>query len=297
MKVQRDPDAILAAWLEEGPTALPEPIRRSIAVNTRTTNQRRHPIWMPQRRPSMNTFARWAVATIAIVVAVGGAAYLLAPAGGGVGAPPSASPTSSPRATATPGPTVAPSPSPSILATEGFVYPGAYVPAFDPPLTFTIDREVQHNCAPGFTCRGSIDVNQAAWLGLEFGQPRIEVNMFRVDKVNDPAHPGALIDPPADLATWIASRPGVTVVNPPKAVTVGGLAGTQFDLQIGAKDVPIGPIPGITDFGLGLGANGTSRYIAVKVQGHQILIVLGTEDPFLPSMPELQPLVDSIVWN
>ena len=32
MTVQRDPDAILAAWLEEGPTGLPEPTRRAIAV-------------------------------------------------------------------------------------------------------------------------------------------------------------------------------------------------------------------------------------------------------------------------
>ena len=33
MTVKRDPDAILAAWLEEGPTALPEPTRRAIAVD------------------------------------------------------------------------------------------------------------------------------------------------------------------------------------------------------------------------------------------------------------------------
>ena len=32
MNVQRDPDAILAAWLDEGPTRLPEPTRRAIAV-------------------------------------------------------------------------------------------------------------------------------------------------------------------------------------------------------------------------------------------------------------------------
>ena len=44
MTVKRDPDAILAAWLEEGPTALPEPTRRAIAVTTRTTTQRRPPL-------------------------------------------------------------------------------------------------------------------------------------------------------------------------------------------------------------------------------------------------------------
>jgi hypothetical protein len=293
MTVQRDPDAILAAWLEEGPTALPEPTRRSIAVTTRTTHQRRHPIWVPLRRRSMNTYARWAVAAIAIVLAVGGAAYVLAPAGGQIGGLPNASPTSSPHATATPSPTVTPSPSPSILASEGFVYPGAYVPAFDPPLTFTIDREVQHNCAPGFKCRGSIDANQAAWLALEFGLPRIEVNVYRVEKLNDPAKAGRLIDPPPDLAGWIAGRPGLTVIAQ-KAVTVGGLAGTQLDVRTGSKDTGFGPIPGVTDIGFGLGPSWIVRLFVVPVQGHQVVISLHAEDG---SVDELQPLVDSIVWN
>ena len=59
MTVQRDPDAILAAWLEEGPTGLPEPSRRAIAVE--------HPNHRPSDgvrsgcrggNPSMNTYAR-----------------------------------------------------------------------------------------------------------------------------------------------------------------------------------------------------------------------------------------------
>ena len=51
MTVKRDPDAILAAWLEEGPTGLPEPTRRAIAVSTRTTTRRAAPMWVPRRRP------------------------------------------------------------------------------------------------------------------------------------------------------------------------------------------------------------------------------------------------------
>src|SRR4249919_582020 len=138
MTVRRDPDAILAAWLEEGPTALPEPTRRTIAVTTRSTTQRRHPLWMPRGRPLMNTYARWAVAAIAVVLAIGGAAYFLAPAGGQFGGPPNATPSATPTSS----PAVATA-TPATLASEGFVYPGTYVPAFDPGLTFTIDREVQ----------------------------------------------------------------------------------------------------------------------------------------------------------
>ncbi len=36
MTVKRDPDAILAAWLHEGPAGLPDATRRAIAVTTRT---------------------------------------------------------------------------------------------------------------------------------------------------------------------------------------------------------------------------------------------------------------------
>jgi hypothetical protein len=239
----------------------------------------------------MNTYARWAVAAIAVVLAIGGAAYFLAPAGG-VGGPPN--PTSSATSSASSAVTSAiPAASAVVLPSSEFVYPGTYVPAFDPGLTFTINREVQHNCAPGFTCRGSIDVNLPAWLGLEFGQPRIEVNIVRVDKVNDPAKPGALIDPPADLAGWLASRPGVTV-DAQKAVQVGGLAATQLDIRTGDKELSFGPISGVTDVGLGLGADWTARLFVVPVDGRQIVIILHAEDG---SLYELQPLVDSIVWN
>ncbi len=192
-------------------------------------------------------------------------------------------------ASATPqAPTTLPSASAAILASEGFVYPGTYVPAFDPSLTFTIDREVQHNCAPGIECRGSIDANLPGWIDIEFGQPRIEVHVVRVDKVNDPAKPGTVIDAPADLAAWIASRPGVTV-NAQKAVQVGGLAATQLDIRTGDKDVSFGPIPGVTDPGLGLGANVIARLFVVPVDGRQVLIMLVAEDD---SLTELQPLVD-----
>ena len=183
MTVQRDPDAILAAWLEEGPTGLPEPSRRAIAVNTRTTTQRRRPLWMPWRKPVMNTYARWAVAALAIVIAVGGRCV-----------PPCAwrqpgrryrrpQPRHRQPHPLRPGRPRRP-PKPRRLGrrrarpssrTKASSTPGPIIPQFDPPLAFTIDREVEHNCAPDFQCRGSIDANLPGWVDLEFGLPRIEM--------------------------------------------------------------------------------------------------------------------------
>ena len=40
MTTPRDPDAILAAWLDEGPTRLPTPTRRAIIIALPTTSQR-----------------------------------------------------------------------------------------------------------------------------------------------------------------------------------------------------------------------------------------------------------------
>ena len=245
----------------------------------------------------MNPIARFAFAAIAIVVVVGGALYLFAPGQGSVGGPPAAtaSPSSSPspQATARPTASATPSPSPVALANGGFVYPGTYIPQFDPPMTLTIDREVEHHCEPGSRCRGSIDANLPAWIDIEFGGPRIEAFIFRVDKLNDPAKAGRLIDPPADLAAWIASRPGLTVIAQ-KGVTVGGLAGTQIDVRTGNKGVAFGPITGVTDPGMGIDANVTARLFVLPVDGRQVLIMLRADDG---SLEEIQPLVDSIVWH
>ena len=80
MTVKRDPDAILAAWLEEGPTRLPDTTRRSIAVTTRTTRQARRPTWLPWRFSTMNGMSRLALGAVAVVAVVIGGIFVLRPA-------------------------------------------------------------------------------------------------------------------------------------------------------------------------------------------------------------------------
>ena len=456
MNTQRDPDAILAAWLEDGPSRLPDATRRAIGVATRSTDQRRRPTWASWRLPDMNSSARLAVAAI-VVVAVGAAGFaLLGPGLSGTGTRVSPAPSQSSSPVPTSSPVVTPSPaltdisnwvsftstrygytishppswtataadkdstatalpvdapdssadhfidagasyqilvtsfavdlppgmafddwitsyytpkpgsaaacsnpptlqamtvdghpgtialndpcsdeeafvlvdgrihsfgiwrenqealfqaflstvqfpsgasasaSPRTLASEGFVYPGRYVPAFGSRFSFTIDREVEHNCAPQFTCRGSIDVNTPTWLGLEFGQPAIDVNVVRLDKVYDPAHPGRVMDPPADLAGWIAARPGLGLVSQ-QVVRIDGISGTQLDLRVDTKDVTIAPIPGVTaPPAVAFPANAVTRVVVLTVNGHRILIITHAADG---SLEELQPLVESITWG
>jgi hypothetical protein len=108
MTTPREPDSIVAAWLEEGPTELPEATRRAIAVNIRTTHQTRRLNWVPWRNPSMNPLARLAVIAAGMVVAIGGAVYILTPGGQIGGQPSTVAPSSAP-----PSPSQAPSPSQS----------------------------------------------------------------------------------------------------------------------------------------------------------------------------------------
>src|SRR6188472_2363043 len=119
MTVRRDPDAILAAWLHEGPTRLPDATRRAIAVSIRTTRQSRLPNWLPWRDPTVNGMTRYALAAVAVVAVVVGGLYFLRPGTdpsvgvGGPGSPaPSVSPVPSTSATPTASPTPSPRPSP-----------------------------------------------------------------------------------------------------------------------------------------------------------------------------------------
>jgi hypothetical protein len=116
----RDPDAILMAWLEEGPERLPETTRRAIGVATRSSRQTRRVTGVPWRPNAFRPFARLATAAAVVIMVGGGALLLLSPGSPGPGGPPS--PSSSPAETpASALSSAAPSPTPSpSLAWETF---------------------------------------------------------------------------------------------------------------------------------------------------------------------------------
>jgi hypothetical protein len=95
MTTRRDPDAVLAAWLEEGPDELPEHDRRAIVTSTRLMTQRRGGIALPWRDTTMNGSLRIALGALGVLIAAVGGLVLLGPGlPGGIGGPgPTPSPT------------------------------------------------------------------------------------------------------------------------------------------------------------------------------------------------------------
>jgi hypothetical protein len=93
MTQPRDPDAIIATWLDDGPIDLPEETRRAIVVGLRT-QPRARPMAILGGLP-VNPLTRF-VAAAAIVLAVGGLSiFVLSNRSGGPGTAPSQTSTSS----------------------------------------------------------------------------------------------------------------------------------------------------------------------------------------------------------
>jgi hypothetical protein len=68
MNPTRDRDSILSAWLDEGPTDLPDATRRAVLTALPTTPQARRGLLAPRRSFLVNTFARTSAVVAAIVL-------------------------------------------------------------------------------------------------------------------------------------------------------------------------------------------------------------------------------------
>ena len=126
------------------------------------------------------------------------------------------------------------------------------------------------------------------------------IGIVRVEKVSDPEQGGKLIDPPKDLAGWIAKLPGLKVVAPPTPVKVGGIEGEQLDVLIGPDPVGVGPIQG-AHIGNGFPKNRTVRIIVVNVDGQVVQISFAPDEVgsshFEAAVTYAQPLIHSITWG
>ncbi len=120
MSTPRDPDEILAAWLDMGPTALPDQTRRAILVALPTTTRRRSNHDRPWRHEPMNLFAKVALGAVAIVVIAAGGLFFFNPGAspGDVGGPTTA-PSTAPSTAPTPSPSAAAGPVEAVATATG----------------------------------------------------------------------------------------------------------------------------------------------------------------------------------
>jgi len=118
MSTARDPELVVSAWLDDGPTDLPPDLERSIGIATRTLPQARSRVDRLARRIDMTRFQTLGLVAAVAIVAVVGLVVISGERGrqSGVGAQPTASASAS----------RSPSGSPSVVTprlTETFVSP------------------------------------------------------------------------------------------------------------------------------------------------------------------------------
>src|SRR6187402_3082770 len=102
MSAPRDPDVILAEWLDDGPVDLPSTTRRAISTAVRTTPQARTGFGPLAWRPTMSKFLVLAGAAAAVAIAVGAFAIFMPRPTGDVGGPALSTASTAPAVTASP---------------------------------------------------------------------------------------------------------------------------------------------------------------------------------------------------
>ena len=176
MNQPRDPDTIIAAWLDDGPVDLPDETRRAISVGLRTQPRVRRMAILGGS--SMSPINRLATAA-AIVLAVGAlSAFVLANRGGGPGGTPGPSPSAalagSPSLAPSQSVSAAPTPTATPPSTAGWLTFTSshygYTIAYPPTWTKTQATRVWDVAtnpllapAPG----GALDVFEGNWSGVD----------------------------------------------------------------------------------------------------------------------------------
>jgi hypothetical protein len=215
MTSPREPDRLIQAFLDEGPTELP--MRTYDDVRDHIDRTRQRVVIGPWREPSMNTIARAATALAAVVVIAFGASQLL-PSSNGVGGQPGS-----------------PSPSPTALASasaQRSATPGPATLTVEAPYPATVTFRV---ASSGWTLWGNDGIGGKGWYKRSMDPPGMGFTFWTAENVYATpcgSNMGAM-DPPIgasvdDLADALVNQPG-TLVNQDKPVTVDGYPGRFLD--------------------------------------------------------------------
>ena len=221
MSTDRDVTRIVKSWLEEGVTALPDRVLDTVLDRLPATRQRRS-WWPPRRFANMNSYARIAIAAVA-VVAIAVVGYNLLPRTGGVGSRPTPGPTATPKPTPVPFSTT---PSSGALAPGSIVLDGAFplAIAFDVPAGWTRSGGAELADLVGVAkMRGDAAPAWASWA--------VVANVYA-----DPCHGrSGPIEPPIgptvdNLVAALTSMVGFESTTPTD-VSIDGHVGKRFQLS------------------------------------------------------------------
>jgi hypothetical protein len=277
MTAHTDPDGIVMAWLDEGPTDLPDATRRAILTALPIAPQSRRRRIARWTLPPMNGFARLATAAIVALATVVSVVYIVRPLG-------VAGPDPSPTPTATT-PPFTPTQTTSGLAPlhEGRLVPGRYsTTAFQPTLRFTL--------GDGWTARFRDDLDEIA-----LDRPNQDfVAITRVSSVLDPGT-GAVRPVPDDLMGWLSANPNYEWSGAPVPVEIAGLAGTMIEGHVKAGLAPTDTFAYDTG-NMRITGGDRMRYYVLPFDGPDLTFVVAgrTDSGFAAAVAALEVLLRSL---
>jgi hypothetical protein len=258
----RDPDVLIRAFLDEGQTDLPDRVFDAVRHDIHRTRQR--VVIGPWRQPTMNMFARVAIAAAA-VVAIGFAWVNFGPSqvGPGIGTRPTPTPTPSPRP----------------LPDAGGLEPGRYWlnPVGAPNVTGL--PRIALTLPAGWTAAGDLllknyapDLNPGELDPSDAGSGPSLVAWQISGTFVDPCTDHTLVTPTPGpgidaLAEALAHQPGTTA-GPPTAVTVDGYSGKFVELTVTADITKCGD-----KFWIWASADGNSRWVQGTNELNRIYIL------------------------
>lgn len=216
MTTDRETLQRMAAWLEDGRTALPDRVLDAVLEQLPSKPQRR-PRWPARRVSDMSAFAKFAIAAAAVLAVAFVGYNLLAPGGtsnvGGV------APLSTPSSTQSPAPTALP-------VHEGALDPGTYRSTSAGSFTFTVPA--------GWT--GMTNAFVAHKGGSDFGSPSdVTMTVWELTHVYADScdWEGTLVEArtPEALVEALAAQRGHETAGPTE-VTLGGYPATRFEFSV-----------------------------------------------------------------
>jgi hypothetical protein len=223
MSAPRDPDLIVAGWLDDGPEVLPTTTRRAISTAVRTTPQTRAGLGLPAWRPTdMSRLMALAGVAAVIAVAIGALAFYTPGPTGIVGATPLPPPRVTP---------LTPTPAPS----QGISTAG-WQPFTSTRYGYTVEFPAGWVATPA-SRDWSLDVDREAWdgpasdhfLGQSGGQT-VLLTAFSVGVLNATA-----------LSDWVSAyldpgTRGTCTVSTPAPISIDGHAGLITDTTCGDSE-------------------------------------------------------------